>query len=79
MQCVIPTNEEGRASRAPAENVNQLQAYAKCAGVSSLQLLEQAAEVLCLLTLLPLTATERAGFSALFERRMERAYEGVTP
>ena len=40
------------------------------------KLLDQAAEVLCLLSLFPLGETARAGYLALFERRIERAYAG---
>jgi len=34
----------------------------------------QAADVLCLLSLFPLSATARIGFTALLERRLRRAY-----
>ncbi len=38
------------------------------------KLLRQAGDILCLLSLFSCTATERAGFVALFERRLSRAY-----
>jgi hypothetical protein len=61
----------------PAERTLQGQAYPNQSGRSSL--LVQAAEVLCLLTFSPLSAIERASLSALFQRRLERAYVGGRP
>jgi len=40
------------------------------------KLLGQVGDILCLLSLFSLNAAERAGFVALFQRRLSRAYEG---
>jgi len=67
------------ASFGPAAgNVDQPQAYVNCGCVSRPNLLAQAAEVLCLLSFFSVSPPERAGFSALLERRIERAYPGVS-
>jgi hypothetical protein len=59
-----------------AEQTLQRQVYRNRDSRSRVSLLEQAGEVLCLLALFPLSATTRVGFTALFERRLRRAYAG---
>jgi hypothetical protein len=77
-------DEKGAAVRVPvgptAKVANQLQVYS-WEGCSSMpSFIEQAAEVLCLLALFPMSATSRMAFTALLEHRLYRAYdEGVTP
>ncbi len=56
----------------PAEEVLQVRVYRNRDDRSTSNLFEQAADVLALLSLLPLTAQERVGFWALFERRLHR-------
>lgn len=57
-----------------AANSSQQRVYANGLPASRVKTLEQTADVLCLLSFFPLSAAERTGFSALFVRRMERAY-----
>jgi hypothetical protein len=59
-----------------ATRPSQAIAYPDKPSLSTPGPLEQAAEVLCLLSVLPLSPVERAGFSVLFERRLRRAYAG---
>lgn len=61
-----------------AERSLQQQVYPIQTDRATANWLEQAADVLCLLTLIPLGATARAGYSALLERRLRHAYEGAT-
>lgn len=67
--------EKGRASRAPAEDVNQHRRYPNCAVESSANVMGPAADVLLLLQY-PLSATERIAFTYLLHRRLRRAYGG---
>lgn len=74
----IPINEEGRASRAPAEYCNQDQRYHWPIQTSSGNPLEAAAQTL--LRLQHVAATEQPIFWRMFERRLRRVYdEGVKP
>jgi len=74
-EVTTPTNEEGRASRAPAEVFDQTPDYSDSRCVSRTRRLEQAAEVLLLLEF-PLAGIERVAFGCIFERRLAQAYEG---
>jgi len=74
----IPTNEEGRALRAPAETIHRTRDYVNLGCMSRRKLLDEAAEVLCVLSFFPLSVTERASSFALLEQRLRLAYEGVT-
>lgn len=76
MQDLIAINEEGRASQAPAGDVDQREAYGNPIVPSTEKPLEQVADVLCLLAFFPLGPTARVGLFALFERRLGRAYGG---
>jgi len=63
------------ASLAPAaENVDQQTRYSSPL-TPSMANLAQAADVLCVLAFFRLSTTARAGFWALFSRRLEHAYE----
>ena len=71
------TVEKARAvvGRTTAQIQNhQLQGYRACVAGPRVNPVEKAADICCLLAFFPLSATERTGFSALLERRMERAY-----
>jgi DNA-binding transcriptional ArsR family regulator len=71
-----PINEKGRASRAPAGTTRQGVDYSDLHALSSRKLLEEAADVLCLLAFFPLTKTARTVLVSLLERRIDRAYAG---
>jgi len=75
MLCAISTNEEGRASRAPAKETNRPRHYPKRATASRVKRLRPAADVLLLLQF-PLSSVTRTAFVALLARRIERAYAG---
>ena len=73
------TLETTQATACPAmarSQNHQKEAYAKQDRQSRPKSMEQIGDVLCLLTLFPLSATARAGFAHLFRRRIERAYAG---
>jgi hypothetical protein len=72
MRTVTRTARHVGTTAGPAERTLQGQVYQNQGGRSSL--LEQAAEVLCVLTLFPLSAVERAKLSKLLEKRLRRAY-----
>lgn len=57
------------------KNVNLEQNYRS--GAPTSRHLGQAADVLVLLTVFPLTATERLGLGMLFHHRLRRAYAGA--
>jgi hypothetical protein len=59
-----------------ARNVNLHAGYSGQSVASSRKPMEQAAEVVLLLGLYPLTVAERLGFSLLLEQRLRRAYGG---
>jgi hypothetical protein len=71
--------KEAASLRPAAEMIDQPQDYLNSDSLSRPNLLEQAAEVLCLLALFPLSATEQVGFVALLGRRVQRAYLGGRP
>jgi hypothetical protein len=76
---MIPsTDEKGRASQAPAGTIHRAVDYPNAHSRSRRKLLEQAAEVLCLLVFFPVTETARTVLFALLERRIERVYEGAS-
>jgi hypothetical protein len=60
----------------PATTTRPVLSYRQPALVSRASLLEQAAEVLCLLAFFPLTETARTVLFGLLEHRIERAYGG---
>lgn len=60
----------------PAMTTRQVSSYRQPTLVSRANLLEQAAEVLCLLAFFPVTKTARTILLGLFARRLRRAYEG---
>jgi hypothetical protein len=62
----------------PAEKTLQIQAYRNQGGRSRVNPLCQAGDILLLLSAFELGATLRLGFWTLFERRLRRAYAGVT-
>jgi type VI protein secretion system component VasF len=62
----------------PAEQTLQRRTYRNRSHRSTANPLEQAADVLLLLLVSTLSATTRAGFTALLERRLRRAYLGMT-
>lgn len=69
--------EQATAGTAVAQIQNhQTQQYTDENGASRANFFEQAAEVLCVLAFLPLNDAATVSFSALFERRLRRAYEG---
>ncbi len=61
----------------PAKVTEQTRCYSSRTMTSRQKSLDLAADVLCLLSFFRLTTTTRAGLSALFERRLQRAYEGA--
>ena len=61
-----------------AKEALQEQVYQNQDSRSTVNRLAQAADVLCLLAFFPVTKTARTVLFALFERRIERAYEGVS-
>ena len=73
----IPRNDKGRALRAPAGTTNQRTDYPITNGPSRGESLARAADVLLLLVCCPLSATLRAAYTALLERRLRRVYQEV--
>lgn len=69
--------EKAGGGNPPATTVRRPTSYHRRA-IGSRVNLSQAADVLCLLAFWPLTITARVGFTALFERQLHRAYEGVS-
>ena len=71
------TVEKARAvvGRTTAQIQNhQVEEYHSHVSASRANLLRQAADVLCLLSSSPMSATERVGYLALLQRRLQRAY-----
>ena len=73
---IFVANKRGRASRAPAGTIHRARDYPDSSPLSRREEFEQVADILCLLWLFPLTATERVVFSTLLERRVEQACAG---
>jgi hypothetical protein len=78
MQTRIAEKAQATAATAMARSQNhQDRGYRNLKPMSSRKLLEGAAEVLLLLSFVPLSRTTEAGLTALFEQRLRRVYEGV--
>ncbi len=60
-----------------AEQALQNGVYQNRSERATMNALQQAAEVLCLLAFFPLSETARIGFTALLDRRLRRAHKGV--
>jgi hypothetical protein len=78
MNTMIQAARRVGTTAGPAEQTLQRQVYRNRSRRSTVNPLEQAAEVLLLLVVSPLSATARMGFTALLERRLRRAYRGVS-
>lgn len=78
MQSVVATNKEGRASRAPAGTIERCRDYHSSNPASRGNLFGQAADILCLMSVVALSPVEEAACWPLFQRRLERAYGGAS-
>lgn len=66
-----------KAALGAAHTTRRLEIYTMVSPTSRANVLDQAADVLCLLVFFPLSETARTAFTALLQRRLCRAYGGL--